>query len=341
MKLFFAASLANAIHPSYYFASASPHDIKPTPKTHDNRILNKEQSKHHNRKLKQSCATRVNNTPKKLLQCVTVESVRKHQAAFQDIADANNGTRASGTPGYEASTDYVVEQLEEAGYDVVTQQFPFTYWQVLGPSTLTQISPNNVTYVEDADYTLMAYSSEADVSGAVTLVNNVGCYTSDFDGFSKENIALIQRGGCSFTQKAENAAAAGAVGVVVINQDDTLTVPSLRQAYAGGIPAFFVPSSLGDDWAATSDLVLHMNADTITSRTFSTNVLAETSGGRDDQVVMVGAHLDSVTNGPGIQGKFVCNFCDTLFSFVRGICCRFTLSLTVCQLLCPPVFVIL
>ena len=269
MKLFFAASLAHAIHPSYYFASASPHDIKPTPKTHDNdnHILNKEQSKHHNRNLKQSCATRVNNTPKKLLQCVTVESVRKHQSAFQDIANANNGTRASGTSGYDASTDYVVEQLEVAGYDVVTQQFPFTYWQVLGPSTLTQISPNNVTYVEDANYTLMAYSSEADVSGAVTLVNNFGCDTSDFDG---EKIALINRGNCSFALKAENAAAAGAVGVVIVNRDDTLTVVSLRQDYAGGIPVFFVPFSLGDYWAATPDLVLHMNADTITSRTFST-----------------------------------------------------------------------
>ena len=313
MKLFFAASLAHAIHPSYYFASASPHDIKPTPKFHDNRILNKEQSKHHNRNLKQSCATRVNNTPKKLLQCVTVESVRKHQSAFQDIADANNGTRASGTPGYEASADYVVEQLEEAGYDVVIQQFPFTYWQVLGPSTLTQISPKNVAYVEDMNYTLMAYSSEADVSGAATLVNNSGCDTSDFDG---ENIALIKRGGCSFAHKAENAAAAGAVGVVIINRDDTLTVASLPQDYAGGIPVFFVPFSLGDEWAATSDLVLHMNADTITLPSNSTNVIAETSGGRDDQVVMIGAHLDSVTNGPGIQGKFVCNFCDTLFSFV-------------------------
>ena len=139
---------------------------------------------------------------------------------------------------------------------------------------------------------------------------------SDFDGFSEENIALIKRGGCSFAQKAENAAAADAVGVVIVNQDDTLTVVSLPQDYAGGIPVFFVPFSLGDEWAATSDLVLHMTADTITSRTFSTNVIAETSGGRDDQVVMVGAHLDSVTNGPGIQGKFVCNFCDTLFSFV-------------------------
>ena len=46
-----------------------------------------------------SCETRVNNTIEKLLECVTLEGVREHQAAFQAIADANGGTRAAGTPG--------------------------------------------------------------------------------------------------------------------------------------------------------------------------------------------------------------------------------------------------
>ncbi len=45
------------------------------------------------------CDSRVNNTFDKLLECVTLEGVREHQAAFQAIADANNGTRVSGSPG--------------------------------------------------------------------------------------------------------------------------------------------------------------------------------------------------------------------------------------------------
>ena len=44
-----------------------------------------------------SCDTRVNNTHAKLLECVTLEGVREHQAALQEIADANGGTRAAGT----------------------------------------------------------------------------------------------------------------------------------------------------------------------------------------------------------------------------------------------------
>jgi hypothetical protein len=36
-----------------------------------------------------------------LRNAVTVEAVRAHQAALQAIADANDGTRASGTPGFD------------------------------------------------------------------------------------------------------------------------------------------------------------------------------------------------------------------------------------------------
>ena len=54
----------------------------------------------------QACATRVNATHALLQECVTIEGVREHQAAFQAIADANGGTRAAGTPGYDASLQY-------------------------------------------------------------------------------------------------------------------------------------------------------------------------------------------------------------------------------------------
>ncbi|MDH4280116.1 MAG: aminopeptidase, partial [Acidimicrobiia bacterium] len=65
-----------------------------------------------------SCDTRVNNTVAKLVECVTLEGVREHQAAFQAAADANGGIRAAGTPGYDATVDYVVGVLEGSGYDV-------------------------------------------------------------------------------------------------------------------------------------------------------------------------------------------------------------------------------
>jgi hypothetical protein len=55
-----------------------------------------------------ACDTQVNNTHAKLMECITLAGVREHQAALQSIADANGGTRAAGTSGYDASVDYVV-----------------------------------------------------------------------------------------------------------------------------------------------------------------------------------------------------------------------------------------
>ena len=60
-----------------------------------------------------------------LRQAVTVEGILAHEEALQAIADANGDTRASGTPGYEASGAYVEELLEEAGYLVSRQSFTY------------------------------------------------------------------------------------------------------------------------------------------------------------------------------------------------------------------------
>jgi Zn-dependent M28 family amino/carboxypeptidase len=53
-----------------------------------------------------------------LRAAVTLDNVRAHQFALQAIADANGGTRAVGTPGFDASVRYVAGQLVDAGYAV-------------------------------------------------------------------------------------------------------------------------------------------------------------------------------------------------------------------------------
>ena len=71
------------------------------------------------------CDNRTNNTYAKLLECVRLDGVVEHMQELQDIADANDDTRADQTPGYEASVDYVVDVLEGAGWSA--EVVPFTY----------------------------------------------------------------------------------------------------------------------------------------------------------------------------------------------------------------------
>ena len=54
---------------------------------------------------------------------VSTDAMMAHLTKLQEIAKANGNTRAVGTPGYDASVDYVVDRLRDKGFDVQTMQF--------------------------------------------------------------------------------------------------------------------------------------------------------------------------------------------------------------------------
>ncbi|MDH5556140.1 MAG: M20/M25/M40 family metallo-hydrolase, partial [Alphaproteobacteria bacterium] len=251
-----------------------------------------------------------------LRAAVTVDGVRSHQWALQLIADASSGTRLAGTIGHDESASYVAEAAAAAGYDVTVQPFDFVKFEPLGPSVLEQTAPVPAVYVEDTDFNVMSQSEPGDVTGFVTAVDVVdiglgnastsGCEFSDFATFPTGHIALVQRGACTFQLKAENAAAAGAIGAIIFNQGNSesrkgLINGTLGSGYSGGIPVFFATFDRGVEWLNTAGLELHMVANVNRETVTTFNVIAETPGGRDDRVVVVGAHLDSVPQGPGIN----------------------------------------
>lgn len=252
-----------------------------------------------------SCDTRVNNTHAKLQECVTLAGVREHQAALQAIADANGGIRAAGTPGYDASLEYVVDTMTDAGYDVSLDAFPFTY---VALPTLIQLTPVSAQY-ETGAFTGTGYGS---VTASVTAVDinlvpprasTSGCEPADFAGFPAGNIALVQRGTCSFAIKALNAEAAGAVAVIIFNQGDTplredLIIGTLAPS-AAAIPVVGASFASGAALAQPGSTAA-INVDPPQQIT-QYNVIAESRWGDPDNVVMAGAHLDSVQRGPGIN----------------------------------------
>jgi Zn-dependent M28 family amino/carboxypeptidase len=246
-----------------------------------------------------SCDTRTNNTVKKLLECVTVDGVREHQAAFQAIADENNGIRTSGTPGYDESAAYVADRLAAAGYDVTVQEFQFQTFIELSPTVLEQVAPPPAGPVVT---NVMSYSGSGDVTASVSTVNAItGCDASDFTGFPAGNIALISRGACTFALKATNAYNAGASGVVIYNNIPGTLNGTLSSTFTLDIPVTSVTQDVGAQLAATPGLVMRLKADTFRGTATTSNVLAETPGGDPNNVIMAGAHLDSVNAGPGIQ----------------------------------------
>jgi len=251
-----------------------------------------------------ACERRANNTSAKLLECVTLTGVREHQAEFQAIADAHSGIRTSGAPGYDASKDYVVSRMTAAGYQVTVQSFQFQTFISLSPSILEQVAPPPAGPIENS---IFSYSGSGDVTAAVTALPappvdaTPGCEAADFAGFPAGNIALISRGACSFAIKATNAYSAGASGVVIYNNGDGPLNGTLGNDFTLNLPVTAVPQAVGQQLAATPGLVMRLKTDTFRGMATSYNVLAESRGGNPSNVVMAGAHLDSVNAGPGIN----------------------------------------
>lgn len=233
-------------------------------------------------------------TPVGLADAVTLDRVMGHLRAFQQIADNHGGTRASGTPGYDASVDYVAGQLRAAGFEVTTPEFGYKRFD-LGQ---VKFSADG----RDVKGHVLEYSvgTREPVTAKPVTVAATGCAPADFPADVRGSFAVINRGTCTFTDKARHAESAGAVGVVIVNNEDgppfglTLDTDDVPD-----IPVLGVARDDADQVREAEQLRLSVDAETtpVTTR----NVIAETRTGAPDDVVMAGAHLDSVTEGPGMN----------------------------------------
>ena len=259
-----------------------------------------------------------------LREAVTAGNIMDHLEAFQAIADANDGNRETTSDGYDASVAYVAELMEDAGYYVTIQSFEFFYsadatipvLERVQPSPITSWLDGNSNY-PDGDFATMTYSGSGSFSNAAVIpvdlaladpdLSTSGCEPEDFDGLDftgSNDIALIQRGFCYFSDKAVNAENAGAEAVIVFNQGNAPDREDLFFGTLGGtvvtIPVLSASFAVGQDLAVEGSTA-NLSADTINEIRESQNVIADTPGGRDDRVVVVGAHLDSAPEGPGIN----------------------------------------
>ena len=252
----------------------------------------------------------------RLRNAVTVGGILGHERVFQRIANQNDGTRASGLPGYDASADYVARRLRAAGYQVTLQEFTFPFFQELS-SSLAQVSPTPATY-ETGAYT---FSGSGDVTGTLVPIDLVipatpapsstsGCEAADFPPAPAEPaVALMQRGTCFFEVKAANAQAAGYDAAIIFNEGN----PGRTDLFIGtlGVPfpdfpvvglSYADAVALNDQLVAGETVVMRVTTVTeIDLERETVNVLADTPTGRDDRILVVGAHLDSVPAGPGIN----------------------------------------
>ena len=272
------------------------------------------------------CASRVNNTSAKLLECIRTNDLWNHMKAFQAIADANPGpdghaSRNSGEPGYLASAQYVANLMTQWGYNVHIQTYKFFYFAFAGTPVFQETSPIAHDYALSTEWnaaqstnsTTAALQPAGGILIPSTGGSTSGCQMSDFNGFVAGRVALIQRGTCTFGTKALNAQAAGASGVVIFNEGNT---PGRSGVFSGSmvdangnrivptIPVAFTTFAIGSDLRDqynqavqnnTELPTIHLDVPSVSNPNADDyNVIADSRWGDPNHVLVVDAHLDAI-----------------------------------------------
>jgi len=233
---------------------------------------------------------------------VTADGMYTHLQKLQDIADANRGNRAEGTPGYDATVDYVVKVLKDKGFDVQTPEFDRLDRTEGGNPTLT-VSGR----VFHADQASLLITTPRGGLNAITLrpQKAPGCSPADYGTVSvKGAIAVVDDTGCSVGAKQSTAVAKGAVGLLVVSAPGTDRSP----------PGLFTPcyyqqltvpvGVIGTDADAAlrrTNAPVRLVLDSRPVMATTRNVVAQTKSGDTKNLVLAGAHLDSTPRSPGMN----------------------------------------
>lgn len=233
---------------------------------------------------------------------VTTRGVWRHLEELQRIADRNDGNRAALTEGYEASARYVERTLRRAGY--TTTRDPFTFDLEVVDAQSLALGTGETFEIDQMEFAPSTPEGGVTAPGSVPA-DTTGCTADSWAGVEATGtIAVVSRGACSFAEKAVAAEGAGAIGVVVYNN-----VPELLYGTLGAEGVVAVPvagATQADGQAVVAAIAAGGATLTLDTRFHpeereSFNVVAETRAGRDDNVVMLGAHLDGVEDGAGIN----------------------------------------
>lgn len=225
-----------------------------------------------------------------------------------------NPTRVIGSPGHWKTINYILRQFDDMRdyYDVSLQAF----------SALTgKVFWFNLTDAETGE--TFANSKALSLSppvrsfvGELVSIPNLGCEEADFETVTppppfkkqKKRIALIERGQCPFGVKSDLAGKFGYHAVVIFDNE-----PKAKGGLQGtlGNPTNNTVSTIGVTYETGKTLIknillkknysLRFGMDSFVKDIWTKNIIVDTKHGDENNIVMLGAHSDSVEDGPGIN----------------------------------------
>ncbi|TDZ33193.1 putative lipoprotein aminopeptidase LpqL [Colletotrichum spinosum] len=245
---------------------------------------------------------------------IKTEELERNLWNFNKIARDNGGNRAFGLPGYKASSDYILERVQGRFHkqlDTKIQYFNHTFAQT---RELKVTGPEG----EDVYAVKLQYNHPTALPGGNTAplidipvddARGSGCFEDQWEGIDATGkLALVKRGTCAIADKLKLAKAAGAVGVILYNQTPGTNIGSATLSAENLgllVPVGLIPLEVATAWkerlAAGEALEVTLLVDAVWDERETWNIIAETKEGDPNNVIVLGAHLDSVQEGPGVN----------------------------------------
>ncbi|KAG0132212.1 hypothetical protein HOY82DRAFT_591167 [Tuber indicum] len=230
---------------------------------------------------------------------------------LDQIARDNGGNRAFGFPGFEASVKYISERTNRFSrtFDTWIQDFPANFSRV-----------ESISFkVGETDYYVwgLTYSPSTPPEGVnlPLVLGPEGAAACSVDGYAgldvKGKIVLVERGTCptggTLAGRVRPAKLAGASNVIIYNNSPTkvtggtLSAPDPEGFVSSGFINQVDGEALKKRLLAGENIIAYFQQTQLIEIRVTQNVFAETKGGDPNNVIILGAHLDSVQAGPGIN----------------------------------------
>lgn len=208
------------------------------------------------------------------------------------------GPREAGSDAERAGAEYIESVLKSYGYETTIEEAPRSNRTEL---LLKVLSDNNKIIP------LRAVSNAPQTTGDGITGNLYSAGTGqpdDFTAAASGKIALIQNGGITAGAKVQNAMAAGAIGVLIYDNQDRFTLPSVSLGTVRpNIPVGTITKKDGEAFVSQlskGNVQVQLSIKTLTNQK-TVNVIAvkKPKGVENPEIYYVGSHLDSVPFAPG------------------------------------------
>jgi len=245
-----------------------------------------------------ACTSHVQSSPAQLAACIKLASLWSYLSHFQSIADENpvdgHGKRDTGTPGYKASVEYVASLMSRAGYKVTIQHYRYKIPRLYGTPEFRTASRS---YALEREWYVARGSGSGTLTAAIEAPRGSGCSGSDFAGFMRGRVALLERGACAAETQVTNAQAAGAAAIVLYAQQSTLT--NVRLTDPATVPVIgdassVVGAELLQQYRSGVAPLVHIDVRTHATYGVDANLIADSPYGNPQRTVVIEGHLDSI-----------------------------------------------